>query len=89
LADNLGISYSAVAKAWREYGVQPWRAETFKFSTNPTWWPRSPTSSGCIWLHRRTQWCSGWMRKSQIEALDRTQPMLLLQPHRPQRHTHD
>jgi hypothetical protein len=35
LADNLGISYSAVAKAWREYGVQPWRAETFKLSTDP------------------------------------------------------
>jgi transposase len=35
LADQLGISFSAVAKAWREYGIQPWRAETFKFSTDP------------------------------------------------------
>jgi hypothetical protein len=35
LADHLGISFSAVAKAWREYGIQPWRAETFKFSTDP------------------------------------------------------
>jgi hypothetical protein len=35
LGKHLGISFSAVAKAWREYGVQPWRAETFKFSTDP------------------------------------------------------
>ena len=35
LADHLGISFSAVAEAWREYGVQPWRAETFQFSTDP------------------------------------------------------
>src|SRR5271163_2008467 len=35
LADHLGISFSAVAKAWREYGIQPWRSETFKFSTDP------------------------------------------------------
>ena len=35
LAKHLGISFSAVAKAWREYGIQPWRSETFKFSTDP------------------------------------------------------
>jgi hypothetical protein len=35
LADHLGISFSAVAKAWREYGIAPWRVETFKFSTDP------------------------------------------------------
>ena len=35
MANHLGISFSAVAKAWREYGIQPWRADTFKFSTDP------------------------------------------------------
>ena len=35
LAKHLKISFSAVAKAWREYGIQPWRTETFKFSTDP------------------------------------------------------
>jgi Winged helix-turn helix len=35
LAKELGISFAAVARAWREYRVQPWRAETFKFSTDP------------------------------------------------------
>ena len=35
LGTHLGISNGTVAKAWRDYGVQPWRLETFKFSTDP------------------------------------------------------
>ncbi|MFF0991650.1 helix-turn-helix domain-containing protein, partial [Kocuria nitroreducens] len=35
LAGRLGIDHTTVAKAWREYGVHPWREGTFKFSTDP------------------------------------------------------
>jgi transposase len=35
LAAELGLSNVKVAKVWREYGLQPWRAENFKFSTDP------------------------------------------------------
>lgn len=35
LAGHLGISDATVARAWRAYRVQPWRSETFKFSTDP------------------------------------------------------
>jgi transposase len=35
LGSVLGISDATVARAWRRYGVQPWRRETFKFSTDP------------------------------------------------------
>ncbi len=35
LGDRVGIANSTVARAWRDYGVQPWRIETFKFSTDP------------------------------------------------------
>src|SRR6476646_10991583 len=35
LAAELGLSNVKVAKVWREYGLQPWRAESFKFSTDP------------------------------------------------------
>ena len=35
LAARLGIDNTTVAKAWRDYGVHPWRLETFKFSTDP------------------------------------------------------
>ena len=47
LADHLRISFSAVAKAWREYGVQPWRARR-QVSQTRNWSPRSPTWSGCL-----------------------------------------
>jgi transposase len=36
LGTHLGISNSTVAKAWRDYGVAPWREGTFKFSTDPS-----------------------------------------------------
>lgn len=35
LGDRLGIEHSTVASIWKEYGVRPWRSETFKFSTDP------------------------------------------------------
>jgi hypothetical protein len=35
LGRHLGISDATVARAWRAYRVQPWRRETFKFSTDP------------------------------------------------------
>jgi transposase len=35
LARRLKLSDATVARAWREYGIQPWRAETLKFSTDP------------------------------------------------------
>lgn len=35
LGRHLGIGDATVARAWRRYHVQPWRAETFKFSTDP------------------------------------------------------
>ena len=35
LASRLGIDHTTVAKAWREYGIAPWREGTFKFSTGP------------------------------------------------------
>ena len=35
LAEHLGISFASVARIWREWELQPWRRETFKFSTDP------------------------------------------------------
>ncbi len=35
LADQLGISFATVARIWRKWKLQPWRVETFKFSTDP------------------------------------------------------
>jgi TyrR family helix-turn-helix protein len=35
LAERLGISNTSIARAWRAYGIKPWKAESFRFSTDP------------------------------------------------------
>lgn len=35
LADRLKISHKSVARTWSAYGVKPWRAQSFRFSTDP------------------------------------------------------
>ena len=35
LGDHLGISFATVARVWRRWWLKPWKAETFKFSTDP------------------------------------------------------
>ena len=47
LGRHLGIGDATVARAWRRTACKPWRRETFKFSTDPNWRPRSATSSAC------------------------------------------
>jgi hypothetical protein len=47
LAHELGVSNYTIATVWREHGLQPWRTETFKFSTDPELEPRSAMSSAC------------------------------------------
>jgi transposase len=89
LADHLRISFSAVAKAWREYGIQPWRAETFKFSTDPELVAKVTDVVGLYLDPPQNAVVLCVDEKSQIQALDRTQPMLPMQPGRPERHTHD
>lgn len=89
LAKHLKISFSAVAKAWREYGVQPWRSETFKFSTDPELVAKVTDIVGLYLDPPENAIVLCVDEKSQIQALDRTQPMLPMQPGRPERRTHD
>ena len=69
--------------------MQPWKAETFKFSTDPELVAKVTDVSGCIWRRRRTRSCSVWTRSRQIQALDRTQKMLPMQPGHAEQRTHD
>ena len=89
LARELGVSRDTVARIWREYGVQPWRAETFKFSTDPQLAAKVQDVVG-LYLHppeRAVVLCVD--EKSQIQALERTQPMRRVWPGRPEQRTHD
>ncbi|BAX98141.1 IS630 family transposase [Mycobacteroides stephanolepidis] len=89
LADHLGISFSAVAKAWREYGVAPWRVETFKFSTDPELVAKVTDVVGLYLAPPENAVVLCIDEKSQIRALDRRAPMLPMQIGMPERRTHD
>jgi transposase len=97
LGRHLGISNGTVAKAWRDYGVAPWRVETFKFSTDPELVAKVIDVVGLYLAppENATVLCIDWGHrprageKSQIQALDRTAPMLPMQPGLPERRTHD
>ena len=89
LAARLGIGNATVARAWRDYGVQPWRSETFKFSTDPELVAKVTDVVGLYLAPPENAIVLSVDEKSQIQALDRTQKMLPMQPGFPERRTHD
>ena len=89
LGRHLGISNGTIAKAWRDYGVAPWRVETFKFSTDPELVAKVTDVVGLYLAPPENAIVLCIDEKSQIQALDRTAPMLPMQPGLPERRTHD
>ncbi len=89
LANRLGIDNTTVARAWRTYGVQPWRAQTFKFSTDPELVAKVTGVVGLYLAPPENAVVLCVDEKSQIQALDRTAPILPMQPGLPERRTHD
>jgi transposase len=89
MADRLGISFASVARIWRKWNVQPHRIETFKFSTDPQLEPKIRDVVGLYLAPPKGAVVVSVDEKSQIQALDRTQPMLPLRPGLPARQTHD
>src|SRR5450631_4563356 len=89
MARASGLSQTAVSRIWRAFGLQPHRQETFKLSTDPLFIDKVRDIVG-LYLHpplKAMVLCVD--EKSQIQALDRTQPMLPLGPGIPARRTHD
>jgi transposase len=89
LGKHLGISFASVARIWREWNLQPWRRETFKFSTDPELDAKIRDVVG-LYLNppdKAVVVCID--EKSQIQALDRTAPILPIRPGLPEKATHD
>ena len=89
LAAELGLSNVKVADAWREYGLQPWRVQTFKFSTDPQLEAKVRDVIG-LYLNppdRAVVLCVD--EKPQARALERTRPALPLRPGIPEKRSHD
>src|SRR3954470_5331858 len=90
LAEHLGgISNVWVAKIWRDWRLQPWRSETFKFSTDPELEAKVRDVVGLYLNPPDKAVVLSVDEKSQIQALDRTAPILPLRPGLPEKATHD
>ncbi|MBI3077436.1 MAG: IS630 family transposase [Deltaproteobacteria bacterium] len=89
MAKACGVSRSTVHRIWRAFALQPHRTETFKLSTDPLFIEKVRDIVG-LYLHppeRALVLCVD--EKSQIQALDRTQPLLPMRPGQVERRTHD
>jgi transposase len=89
MAKACGLSQSAVSRIWRAFALQPHRAETFKLSKDPLFIEKVRDIVG-LYLNppdKAMVLCVD--EKSQIQALDRTQPLLPMRPGQAERRTHD
>jgi len=89
IAQRVGVSHATVHRIWQAHALQPHRVESFKFTTDPQaeakirevvgLYLNPPTNAVVLSLDEKTQ----------IQALERTQPLLPLRPNLPARQTHD
>lgn len=89
MAAEVGLSQTAISRIWRAFGLQPHRQETWKLSRDPQFIDKVRDLVG-LYLdppERAVVLCVD--EKSQIQALDRTAPILPMLPGTPQRATHD
>jgi len=89
LAGHLKISDHSVATIWRDYGIQPWRTGSFRFSTDPQLEAKVIDVVGLYLDPPAGAVVLSVDEKSQIQALDRTAPVLPTQPHLIERRSHD
>jgi len=89
LAKATGLSRMTISRIWHAFGLQPHRTDTFKLSPDPLLIEKVRDIVG-LYVHppeHALVFCVD--EKSQIQALDRTQPLLPLQPGQLERGTHD
>ena len=89
MAKASGLAPSTVQRIWKAFSLQPHRTETFKLSTDPLFVDKVRDIIG-LYLsppERALVLCVD--EKSQIQALDRTQPLLPMRPGQAERRTHD
>lgn len=89
MAKATGLSQSTVSRIWRAFSLQPHRTETFKLSTDPLFIEKVRDVIGLYMSPPDNAIVLSVDEKSQVQALDRSQPLLPLEPGRPERHTHD
>lgn len=89
MAKETGMSQTAVSRIWRAFALQPHRTETFKLSSDPLFIDKVRDIVGLYLSPPEKAVVLCVDEKSQIQALDRTQPLLPMRPGQAERRTHD
>ena len=89
MAEHSGLSKSTVGRIWRQFQLKPHLADTFKLSTDPQFVEKVYDVVGLYFNPPEGAVVLSVDEKSQIQALDRSQPVLPIMPGMPERRTHD
>ena len=89
MAKEKGVSHMTVQRIWKKVHLQPHRTKTFKYSRDPDLKEKVVDVVGLYLNPPENALVLSVDEKSQIQALDRTQPLLPLRPGQVERHTHD
>lgn len=89
MARETAMSQSAISRIWRAFGLQPHRSETFKLSKDPLFIEKVRDIVGLYMAPPDRAMVLCVDEKSQIQALDRTMPLLPMRPGQAERRTHD
>ena len=89
MAEAVGLSQTAISRVWRAFGLKPHLRETFKLSTDPFFVEKVRDVVGLYMSPPENAIVLSVDEKSQVQALDRTQPLLPMTPGQAERGTHD
>ena len=88
MAAETGFSHTTIRRMWSAFGLQPHRSQTFKLSSDPLFVDKVRDIVGLYLSPPNRALVLSIDEKSQIQALDREQPVLPMMPGVPERHTH-
>lgn len=89
MAEACGLSHMTVKRIWAAFGLEPQRVETFKLSTDPLFVDKVRDIVGLYMDPPERALVLSVDEKSQIQALDRSQPVLPMRPGQAERRSHD
>jgi transposase len=89
MAKRSGLSPTTVGRIWKAFRLQPHRSETFKLSTDPQFIEKTRDVVGLYLDPPESAMVLCVDEKSQVQALDRSQPVLPMMPGMPEKRTHD
>ena len=89
MAEGVGLSKATISRIWQTFGLQSHRVDTFKLSADPQFVEKVRDIVGLYLCPPDHAIVLSMDEKSQVQALDRTRPLLPLRPGIPERRTHD